>query len=516
VIRGLSQSVIREIRGLSQSVIREIRGLSQGVMRESRGLSQSVMRPICGRNPGLVHVVRGMFSLRTRVFVTVALVLAGATIASGLLSRRATLVEDREVFGPRRLPPLEGVGAEIQAAYGAGGWPATRTALTTIGARLGNRLLALDPANRPVAASSADLESVHVISATPDGGLSLRTNSESALAKLELRGVPTFPVHDPEGLEVGRVYVLPADSGGPVMSNPIVPVWIASTLGTAAVALLLAFALSGRILHPVSELTAAAHRMRQGDLEVRVVPRGDDEIARLGRAFNEMARRLGDTERTKRQMVGDVAHELRSPVTNLRCGLEAIQDGLVAPDRDRIDALHSETLLLQRLIADLQDLALAEAGGLALERQPVDVAEIVRRAVGADHQGGAAVNVAIDPRAAEVTADAGRLEQILRNLVSNARRHTPDDGRIDIRATRDGGQVRIAVADTGSGIAAEHLPHVFDRFYRADPSRDRATGGAGLGLAIVRRLVEAHGGSVAAASEGEGRGTTVTISIPDP
>jgi two-component system sensor histidine kinase BaeS len=314
---------------------------------------------------------------------------------------------------------------------------------------------------------------------------------------------------------VGRVYVLPADSGGPVIHEPLVPAWIASILGTAAIALLVAFALSGRSLQPVSELTAAAHRMRQGDLEVRVVPRGDDEIGRLGRAFNEMAQRLGDNERTKRQMVGDVAHELRSPVTNLRCGLEAIQDGLVAPDRDRIDALHSETLLLQRLITDLQDLALAEAGGLALERQPVDVAEIVRRAVGAD-QGGAPVRVAIDPRAAEVTADAGRLEQILRNLVSNARRHTPDDGRIDIRATRDGGQVRIAVADTGSGIQAEHLPHVFDRFYRADPSRDRATGGAGLGLAIVRRLVEAHGGTATAASDGEGCGTTVTVSIPSP
>jgi two-component system sensor histidine kinase BaeS len=407
------------------------------------------------------------------------------------------------------------VDAEIQAAYGAGGWGATRTALTAIGTRLGNRLLALDPANRPVAASSPDLESVTVLSATPDGGLSLRTNTESALAKLELRGVPTFPVHDPEGLEMGRVYVLPADSGGPVIHEPVVPVWIASTLGTAAVALLLAFALSGRILRPVSELTAAAHRMRQGDLEVRVVPRGDDEIARLGRAFNEMAERLSDTERTKRQMVGDVAHELRSPVTNLRCGLEAIQDGLVALDRDRIDALHSETLLLQRLIADLQDLALADAGGLALERRPVDVAETVRRAVGAD-PGGAPVRVSVDPAAAEVRADAGRLEQILRNLISNARRHTPDDGRIDIRANRDGRHVRIAVADTGCGIPAEHLPHVFDRFYRADPSRDRATGGAGLGLAIVRRLVEAHGGTVAAASDGAARGTTITISIPDP
>jgi two-component system sensor histidine kinase BaeS len=228
-----------------------------------------------------------------------------------------------------------------------------------------------------------------------------------------------------------------------------------------------------------------------------------------------MAARLADTERTKRQMVGDVAHELRSPVTNLRCGLEAIQDGLVALDRDRIDALHSETLLLQRLIADLQDLALAEAGGLALERHSVDTAEIVRRAVGVDPDA-AAVTTTIDPDAAEVTADAGRLEQILRNLVSNARRHTPRDGSIEIRASREGGEVRIAVTDTGSGIPPEHLPYVFDRFYRADPSRDRATGGAGLGLAIVRRLVEAHGGTVAAESEGAGRGTTVRIAIPDP
>jgi two-component system sensor histidine kinase BaeS len=124
--------------------------------------------------------------------------------------------------------------------------------------------------------------------------------------------------------------------------------------------------------------------------------------------------------------------------------------------------------------------------------------------------------MAIDPAAARVTADAGRLEQMLRNLISNARRHTPVEGRIDIRATRDEGHVRIAVADTGCGIPPEHLPHVFERFYRADPSRDRATGGAGLGLAIVRRLAEAHGGTVTAASDGSNRGATVTISIPDP
>lgn len=226
-----------------------------------------------------------------------------------------------------------------------------------------------------------------------------------------------------------------------------------------------------------------------------------------------MAERLAHTERTKRQLVTDVAHELRSPVTNLRCGLEAIQDGLVTADRARIDALHAEVLLLQRLIADLQDLALAEAGGLTLQREPLDIAAAVRRATAAEIAG-APVTMHVADDAAIVLADAGRFEQMLPNLIGNARRHTPDGGRIDVRTSRAGGLIRIDVADTGSGIAPEHLPHVFDRFYRADASRDRATGGAGLGLAIVRRLAEAHGGTVTARSDGIGRGAVLTLLLP--
>ena len=483
-------------------VIRVIRGLNHVI----RGLN----RVICG----LDRVVRGMDSLRARVFVTVAVVLAAATAASSLLSRRATLIEDREIVAGRRPPPLDGMSEEIQAAYAEGGWARTRTALAAIGGRLGVRLLALDSANRPVAASSAELEAAEVDAASPDGVLSLRSRGEGAIARLEVRGIPTVPVRDVEGLEVGRVYVLPADSAGPVIREPPVPPWIVSTIGTAVIALVLAFALSARILRPVTELTGAARRMREGDLDVRVTPRGNDEIARLARAFNEMAERLGQVERAKRQMVGDVAHELRSPVTNLRCGLEAIQDGLVALDRGRIDALHAETLLLQRLIGDLQDLALADAGGLVVAREPADVHAIIRRAIGAD-PGGPAIEVAVADAAAYAMADPGRLEQMLRNLIDNARRHTAADGRIAIEAIRGPDTIRITVTDTGCGIAREHLPHVFDRFYRVDASRDRATGGAGLGLAIVKRLAEAQGGTVTASSDGEGCGTTFVIELPD-
>jgi two-component system sensor histidine kinase BaeS len=390
----------------------------------------------------------------------------------------------------------------------------TRAALKTTAERLGGRLIALDTANHPVAASSPQFESVTVKSADAAGNLSLEIDREGARATVEMRGAPTFVVRTAGGLEAGRVYLLPSDTTLPTPEEPLVPAWLALTIGTTAVALLLAFVLSGRILRPVSELTAAAHRMRQGDLDVRVAAHGDDEIARLARAFNEMAERLAQTERVKRQMVSDVAHELRSPVTNLRCGLEAMQDGLVAIDRDRIDALHSETVLLQRLITDLQDLAMADAGGLLLERETVDVAEIVRRAAGAE-PGGPPVVVDVEADAARVTADAGRLEQMLRNLIGNARRHTPADGRIDIRATRDGGQVRIAVADTGCGIPPEHLPHVFDRFYRADPSRDRATEARASAWPSCAAWRKQHGGTASAASDGAGQGATVTISIPD-
>ncbi|HMC75889.1 MAG TPA: ATP-binding protein [Vicinamibacterales bacterium] len=454
-----------------------------------------------------------MTSLRTRVFVTVAVVLAGATLASGLLSRRATLIEERQIVGTHRRPSVDGLDPKLQQAYVSDGWTGVRIIINPSLVE-DARLLVLDGANRTQAAFPPALSKVTVTAADAAGNISLVNDDNATHDRVEMRGVPTVPIRDATGAIVGRLYVLPLDAPVPFPRERIVPDWITMIVVTALVALLLTFMQSSRLLRPIGDLTNAARKMREGDLAVRVAPRGDDEIARLGRAFNEMAERLAQTETLKRQMVGDVAHELRSPVTNLRCGLEAIQDGLVAPDRDRIDALHSETLLLQRLIADLQDLALADSGGLALVRQPVDLAAIVRRAIGPDPSG-AAVHVSIDAAAAQVTGDAGRLEQMLRNVISNARRHTPVDGRIEIRAARDDGGTRIAVADTGRGIAAEHLPHVFDRFYRADPSRDRATGGAGLGLAIVRRLAEAHGGTVIAESEGENRGTKVTITIPD-
>ena len=312
------------------------------------------------------------------------------------------------------------------------------------------------------------------------------------------------------------LYVLPAGEGGvPLGGLRLAPPWVLATAAVALIALVLTFALSRRILRPVSELKAAAERMQRGELGVQVQVTGRDEIAGLGTAFNAMASRLAETERLRRQMVTDVAHELRSPVTNLRCSLEAIQDGLAPADRASIDALHEETVFLQRLISDLQELALAEAGRLQLHVGDVVVEEVIRRAVAAlANAPGAAVAVTIEPHLPPVPGDADRLEQVLRNLLSNARRHTPPSGSITVTAACAPACVRIAVADTGAGIPADHLPHVFDRFYRADQSRARATGGAGLGLAIARQLVTAHGGSLTASSPGAGGGATFTLDLP--
>jgi two-component system sensor histidine kinase BaeS len=256
--------------------------------------------------------------------------------------------------------------------------------------------------------------------------------------------------------------------------------------------------------------------MQAGDLDVRVDVHGRDELAELAAAFNGMAARIAETERLRRQMVSDVAHELRSPVTNLRCTLESIQDGLAVPDRASIDALHEETLFLQRLVSDLQDLTLADAGQLALHVRPVDLRDVIRRAAAAmpATAGQPSVHIDCPERLPDVQGDRDRLEQVFRNILSNARTHTPADGRIEVRAWEDGRWIHVEVVDTGAGIDAAHVAHVFDRFYRADTSRSRDTGGAGLGLAIALQLVTAHGGDISAASDGLGKGARFCVRLP--
>jgi two-component system, OmpR family, sensor histidine kinase BaeS len=254
-----------------------------------------------------------------------------------------------------------------------------------------------------------------------------------------------------------------------------------------------------RLTRPLRALTAAVQDMRPG---TRVRVRGNDEIARLAAAFNDMAETRERMEKQRNDMVGDIAHELRTPLSNIRGWLEATQDGVSTLDPALVASLLEEAGLLQHVIDDLQDLALADAGTLRLHLSPVDVPELL-----------ADLRVTVEAEPLVVYADPMRLRQMLGNLIANAVRHTPREGTIIVRAYPSGEVGVIEVIDTGTGIAAEDLPFVFDRFWRAEKSRSRATGGSGLGLAIVRDLAEAHGGTATAESV-LGQGSTFRLRLP--
>ncbi|MGC4876691.1 sensor histidine kinase [Micromonospora sp. DT43] len=271
-----------------------------------------------------------------------------------------------------------------------------------------------------------------------------------------------------------------------------------------------------RLTRPLHALTGAAQRMRDGDGSARVRVTGRDEIARLAEAFNDMSERREHLEQLRRAMVSDIAHEMRTPVTNIRGWLEAAEDGVAALDQRLVSSLLEEATLLQHVIADLQDLAQADAGALRLHPEQVYLADLLPQVAEAHRVQADSANVHLSVRVdadPQVYADPVRLRQAVGNLVANAVRHTPADGSVTISARTANGEVTIAVADTGSGILAEDLPRVFDRFWRGERSRSRQTGGSGLGLAIVRKLAEAHNGTVDATSTPT-QGSTFTLHLP--
>ena len=275
--------------------------------------------------------------------------------------------------------------------------------------------------------------------------------------------------------------------------------------------------LSRRMLASIGSLTAAARELGSGNLSSRASVRGNDEIAELGRTFNSMADALEESERQRQSLVSDVAHELRTPLSNIQGHIEAMQDGLLEPDADNLETVHLQALHLNRLVDDLRLLAQSEARELRLDLSPESVGEIVQRVTTSfrakAEAGEVRLEAAIEEALPTVAVDRVRIEQALGNLVDNAIRHTPPGGRVTAAASRRADSVRVEVADTGPGIPSEALPRVFDRLYRVDPSRDRETGGSGLGLTIARQLVEAHGGTIWAESR-EGSGSRFGFDLP--
>lgn len=305
--------------------------------------------------------------------------------------------------------------------------------------------------------------------------------------------------------------------GDAPLAKPIT-LWpaLAAAAGVAVVAIFGTILLSRRVLRPIGTITGASRRLAAGDLSERVPVRGHDELSVLATSFNSMAESLQASKEQQRNMVADIAHELRTPLANIRGYLEALKDGVIKPDTALFVSLYDEAVLQQRLIDDLQDLAQAESGTMIYHRARLDVAELLNtcrtaHATAADGRG-VGLEVYVYQRPA-VDGDPDRLRQVIGNLITNALRATPLGGSVKLRAVTDGDDVVIEVADTGRGIEPDDLAHVFDRFWRADNARSRSTGGSGLGLAIAREIVGAHDGSLTVASE-VGVGTVCTIRLP--
>lgn len=283
------------------------------------------------------------------------------------------------------------------------------------------------------------------------------------------------------------------------------------------VALLLAFFLSRRITAPVQSLASAARRLGEGDFTQRAVVNSRDELGELASTFNSMAAELERADKLRRDLVADVAHELRTPLSNIRGYLEGIQDGVVKADEATLKLIYEEVQLLSRLVEDLHELALAESGGLSLDKQVCDLRELAQDVASAMGYQIAAKGLKLKLELAElpalVSADRQRIGQALRNLLDNSISFTPEGGDITLSVQCTGNDVSVSVADTGTGIPPEDLPYIFERFYRVDKSRSRASGGSGLGLTITKRLVEAHGGQLTVEST-PGKGSRFTFTLP--
>ncbi len=347
----------------------------------------------------------------------------------------------------------------------------------------------------------------------------------SFLASPKLTTPPEEPFQSQDSNEnvIGRVYLMPLTQNEigltalQLLYNEIGRYFIGGAVLAVIVALGVTFFMSRYILFPVRALTVVAQKWGKGDLSQRVKITDKSEIGDMAITFNSMAANLERDIQLRREMIADVAHELRSPLTNIRGYLEAVRDNIMQPDEKTIGTIYDETMMLSRLIADLQELSLAESGELKLYCENIDTPDLIKQAISAVQGKALGKGLALDMDAPaglpQIYVDPLRIKQVLLNLLGNAIAHTPRGGVITVSAIEKGDMIEIGVTDTGEGIPADELQNIFERFHRVDKSRTRATGGSGLGLTIAKSLVEAHGGKITVQSE-TGKGSRFSFTIP--
>ncbi|MBI4927251.1 MAG: HAMP domain-containing protein [Anaerolineae bacterium] len=324
-----------------------------------------------------------------------------------------------------------------------------------------------------------------------------------------------------DGVRVGTILTAPYQP----LFNPQEELFLQRTdraialaaVGAVLVALVLGLLLARSLTRPLTALTAAAEKIAGGDLEQQVTVKSTDEIGRLAASFNRMSREVSRSNQLRRQMTADIAHDLRTPLTVIAGYIESMRDGVLKPTPERMTLIYGEIEHLQRLVGDLRLLAQAEAGELPLNPQALNPRGILERAAApyTDRAAQQQVSLHIDAKTdlPALRGDEDRLYQVFSNLISNALRYTPAGGTITLTAALNGAAIEFRVQDTGSGIPPEHLDNVFNRFYRADSARSADEGEMGLGLAICKALIDAHGGSIRAQSA-PGEGSTFILCLP--
>jgi signal transduction histidine kinase len=419
-------------------------------------------------------------SLRWRLVLATALIIATVVALAGIFSSVTVKREFDRFLIAQRHDDVRAAEELVRTA------PTVGEGIRRVHERLGLRSLVFDQRQRIAAVYPPSMREYRVV-LQPDGGIELTRGFE----KVMLKGA----AHEIEGK--GTVLFLPPEERESRTRDSFrlsVDRWLLAGLAAAALlAVLVMLTIFRRVFAPVEALTRGARALAGGRLDARVEVRGRDEVAELGRAFNTMADALERNEKARRNMVTDVAHELRTPLTNIRVQIEAVQDGVLEADAHWLDSIAEDAATLAHLVDDLQELSLADAGQLRLEPVDVTVAELVERAVSGLPLRGHALTRDV-PADLAVRVDARRIVQVLRNLLVNATTYATS--AIAVSAARAGETIEIRIADDGPGVPDAHAERIFDRFYRADPSRSRTTGGAGLGLAIARQIVELHGGTI--------------------
>lgn len=426
-------------------------------------------------------------------FALVSLLTVALVATAGLVGSDRGLASQDQA---RRQAVAQRAADAAAAAYrDAGGWAGADLTAAGLAARGGGGSLEVhDRAGRPVWIDRG-AEPMHM-----DG---MRGMHAETAATIVVAGRP---------VGVARVGFGPGGAGS---GRPVAWRWILlAALAALLAALGAAWWVTRQLTRPVSSLTEAARAFAAGDRETVVRERGVGELGELADAFEGAVAAVRRAESARSRMAADVAHELRTPLAALQAGLEELRDGLARPDAEALARLHDQALRVGRVVDDLDALFAAEGASRAVRRDAVDLGAVVGEELEARaaHLRAAGLEVTLDAgRRVAVQGDAERLHQVVGNLLQNCARHCRPGDRVAVRVDTDGDAGRLAVSDTGPGIAAADLPHVFDRFWRG--ADQRGTPGTGLGLAVVRSLVTAHGGEVAVESDG-GSGTTVTVRLP--